>query len=226
MARAGFHQNRPVIEIADILRRHGEAYRARPRRASRARRAARDERDHRVPDDGARRSRRGLRRLRRHADRLQLLPQSPLSEVPGRGAGEVARRPPSRTLAGSLFPPRLHLARADRRDRLPEQGRRLRDPVQGSRRRHDDARRQSAQARRQDRRPRGSSHLGPDLDPSPARPLRRAGRRALVRRDALDRGAAELLSRRQTALPTVPPPVSRTPAGGFRVRRSWDSSTS
>src|ERR1700731_4739050 len=26
MARAGFHQNRPVVEIADILRRHGQDY--------------------------------------------------------------------------------------------------------------------------------------------------------------------------------------------------------
>jgi hypothetical protein len=27
MARAGFRPNRPVIEIADVLRRHGDAYR-------------------------------------------------------------------------------------------------------------------------------------------------------------------------------------------------------
>jgi hypothetical protein len=26
MARAGVHQNRPVIEIADVLRRHGQDY--------------------------------------------------------------------------------------------------------------------------------------------------------------------------------------------------------
>ena len=54
MARAGFHQNRPVVEIADILRRR-PGLRPRPCRTSRARRAARDKRDHGMPDGGARR---------------------------------------------------------------------------------------------------------------------------------------------------------------------------
>ena len=57
--------------------------RTRSRRASGACRAARDERHHGVPDGNPRRPCRGLRRLRRHADRLQLLPQSSLSEVSG-----------------------------------------------------------------------------------------------------------------------------------------------
>ena len=38
----------------------------------------------------------------------------------------MARRTRGRTVAGSIFPRRLHAARADRRHRVPEQGRRLR----------------------------------------------------------------------------------------------------
>ena len=130
-------RNRPAIEIADILRRHGDAYRRGPCRSSRSRRAARDERDRGVPHRGARRPRRGLRRLRHDARRLQFLPQSALSEVSGPSPSRVARRARSRPAAGSLFPCRLHLAGADRRDRLPEQGHRLCDPVQSRRRGND-----------------------------------------------------------------------------------------
>ena len=82
--------------------------------------------------------------------------------------------------------------------------------------RHEGACRQSAQAGRQDRWPRGSTYLGSGLDPSSARPLRRAGRRSLIRWDTMGRGAAELLSRHQTTLPVVPASVSRTFAGGLR----------
>ncbi len=53
------------------------------------------------------------------------LPQPPLSKMPGRGAGGVARRPPSRIAAGSLFPCRLHLAAGCGRDLLSEQVDRL-----------------------------------------------------------------------------------------------------
>ena len=77
------------------------------------------------------------------------LPQPPLPEVSGRGAGAMAGRTPGRTAAGSLFPRRVHIARADRRHRVPEQGRRLRDPVHGGGRGDDDARRRPAAARRQ-----------------------------------------------------------------------------
>ena len=48
------------------------------------------------------------------------------------------------------------------------------------------------------------------------RPLCRAGRRTFPRRLAMDRGARELLSRRQAAFPAVPPPVPRTPASRLR----------
>jgi hypothetical protein len=62
MARAGFHQNRPVIEIADILRRHGQDY-ARDHAAH----LGRVERRVMSAITACRTA--GLRRLRRHADR-------------------------------------------------------------------------------------------------------------------------------------------------------------
>src|ERR1035441_5328984 len=66
-----------------------------------------------------------------HAHRLQLLPQSALSEVPGRGGKAMAGRARSRTAAGAVLPRGAHTAGADQRHRLPEQGRHLRPPVQG-----------------------------------------------------------------------------------------------
>jgi integrase/recombinase XerD len=130
MARAGASFDRPAIEVADILTSPWRGLSSRPRRACGADRAARGERDHRVPNGGARRSCRGLRGLRRDAHRLQLVPQSALSEVSGGRTGAMAGRSAGRTVAGSLFPPRVHDARADRGHRFPEQGRRLCDPVQ------------------------------------------------------------------------------------------------
>src|SRR5208337_4570257 len=53
------------------------------RRTSRACRTASDGRDRGLPHGGAERSRRTLRRLRPHPHRLQLLPQPPLSKMPG-----------------------------------------------------------------------------------------------------------------------------------------------
>ena len=49
--------------------------------------------------------------------------------MPGAGARQVARGPAGRAAAGALLPRRLHRAGAGWRDRLPEQGRRLRHPV-------------------------------------------------------------------------------------------------
>ena len=62
------------------------------------------------------------------------LPQPALPEVPGRGGAAMARRARGRAAAGPLLPRRLHPAGGDRRHRVPEQGRRLRPPVQDRRR--------------------------------------------------------------------------------------------
>src|SRR3546814_6511400 len=60
------------------------------------------------------------------SDLLQFLPQPALSQVPGTGPRRVAGGPPGRAAAGALVPCRLHAAGPGRRDRLPEQGHRLR----------------------------------------------------------------------------------------------------
>ena len=82
MARAGFRPTRPIIEIADIFRRLGEDY-AHTHAAHLGRVERRVMSCYGMPDGGARRPCRSLRRLRRLADRIQLLPQSPLPKVPG-----------------------------------------------------------------------------------------------------------------------------------------------
>jgi len=67
----------------------------------------------------ARRPRRALRGLRARVDLLQLLPQSALPQVPGRGGAAMARRPRGGAASDSLLSRRLHPAGADRRDRVP-----------------------------------------------------------------------------------------------------------
>ena len=87
--------------------------------------------DRELPHGGARRACRALRGVLAHAHRLQLLPQPALPEVPGRGGEGMAGRARGRAAAGAVLPRRVHAAGADRRHRLPEQGRDLRSPVQG-----------------------------------------------------------------------------------------------
>ena len=86
-----------------------------------------------LPHGGSRRACRALRGLRAHAHRLQLLPQPPLSQVPGRGGQAMAGRAPGRAVAGAVLSRGVHAAGADRRHRLSEQGGDLRHPVQGRR---------------------------------------------------------------------------------------------
>ena len=141
-------------------------------------------------------------------------------EVPGTGTRRMARGATSRAAAGAVLPCRLHPAGAGRRDRLPEQGRRLRDPVprRGRDARHH--RRRSQASRRADRRHRGAPHLGPDPAAPSARPLRRARRRPLARRHALDRLPPRLLPAGARALAPVPPPVPARPAERLRRRQA------
>ena len=76
--------------------------------------------------------------------------------------------------------------------RLPEQGRRLRSPVQGflADNAHDCGRSQAPG--RQDRLHLGAPHLGLRDDPSSTRPHDRAGRWDIARRHALDRLPSKL----------------------------------
>ncbi len=137
--------------------------------------------DRELPHGGARRPCRALRGLRPHAHRLQLLPQPPLPEVPGRGGqGWLAER------EAELLPvPYYHvvftLPGADRRHRLSEQGRRLRPAVQGLGRDADHHRRRSQASGRADRHHLGAAHLGVGAHPPSARSHDRSRRRHLAR---------------------------------------------
>ena len=97
-----------------------------------------------VPQRGAGWTRLALRGLRRRPGLLQLLPQPALPEVPEQRGQALARRAPGRSAAGGVLPRGLHAAGADRRHRLPEQGRGLRPAVRRGRRGAADHRRRSA----------------------------------------------------------------------------------
>ncbi len=147
------------------------------------------------------------------ADRLQLLPQPALPEVPGRGGTHLARRARGRPAAGRLLPRRLHAARRGRRHRLPQQGAGLRPAVQGGIGDDADDRRRSQASRRPHRHHRRAPHLGLGDDPPSARPHDRAGRRHRAGRDALDLVAPGLPAAGpragQAVPPTVPDPAAR-----------------
>ena len=65
---------------------------------------------------------------------VQLLSQPPLSDLSVAGPRRVARTAPGGPAAHRVLPRRLHRAPGDRRDRRPEQGRRLRSTLPNRRR--------------------------------------------------------------------------------------------
>src|ERR1700730_15539376 len=103
---------RPALEVADILRDHGSAWRhANQGHVSLGQLKVMSaiERCRTAALGGARRT------LREHGvrpdgDRVQLLRQPALSEVPGCGVTPMAGRPRSGALAGAVFSRRLHAA--------------------------------------------------------------------------------------------------------------------
>ena len=100
---------RAALEVADVFRRCGAAYRAAARRVAVQCAAACHERDRTLPHRRARRPRRAVRRLRPPAHRLQLVPQSALPEVPVARPRAMARGPPGRTARTCpVLPRRLH----------------------------------------------------------------------------------------------------------------------
>ena len=146
------------------------------------------------------------------------LSQPALPEVPGRGGAAMARRPRGRAAADSLLPRRLHPAGRDRRDRVPEQGRRLRPPVQDRRRDADHDRRRSEASGRAHRPHRRAPHLGLGADPPSPRPRHRSRRRPVAGRVALDRLQARLLPAGARAVAPVPPALPRRARGPARGR--------
>ena len=179
MARAGFRPIGP-IEVADVLRRHGDAYRLAhaghlgrvERRVMSAivacRTAALGGHVEACDDCGVAR------------DRLQLLPQPALSEVSGTRRGRNGW--PHARPNCCRFPISTSCSHCPRRS-PPSRSRTRPSSTRSCSRRgrsDDDAGRQPAQARRTDRRRRGSAHMGADADASSTRPLRRARRRSLA----------------------------------------------
>ena len=217
--------DRPRLEVADVFRRYGEAYREQhgaslstaQRRVMTAIELCRT-----AALGGHRRAVRSVRppaHLRttscrnRHCPKCQSLARA-----------AVARGPAGRTSRLPVFPRRLHRAGRDRRHRLPEQGGGLRHSLPRHRRDLAHHRRRSQTSGRRDRLLRRPAHLGPEPAASSAPALRRARRRALAGRQAMDRLPARVLPAGPGAVPSVPPPVPGISAAGLRLPGNCSSS--
>src|SRR5208283_4365618 len=106
-------RTRPALELADIVRTHGEAFAAS--------RWLRPE-DRAVQDRRARRPSRRVHRMRRAASVVQLVSQSALPQVPGDRASEMDRAAARARAARALLPRRLHApgGAARRREAFPQ----------------------------------------------------------------------------------------------------------
>src|SRR5262245_60990200 len=110
--------SRPALEVAEIFRDHGPAWRrANQGHLSHAQlkvmNAIESCRTAALGGHVARLRQRGVR-LHRHC--LQQLPQSALSEVPGQSSPRVDAGASGRAAGGALLPRRVHAAAAHRRD--------------------------------------------------------------------------------------------------------------
>ena len=181
--RHGGIVSRPALEVADIFRDHGPAWRDANRghvslaqlkvmsAIEGCRTAALGGHVARCENDACGHTAIAYNSCRnRHCPKCQ----GASARVAGGARGRAA--------AGALLPRRVHAAVGDRRHRLPEQGGDLRPAVQGLGR--DDAhdRGRSQAPRRPDRHHVGAAHLGLGDDPSSARAHDRAGRRPLAGR--------------------------------------------
>lgn len=120
---------RPTLEVADIFRVHGPAWREAQRGHLSLAQLQGDVGHHPVPHGGAGRPCAALRRLPSRPGLLQLLPRPALPEVAEHGHPALARRPAGRPAAGGVRPRRLHAAGTHRRHRVHEQGRHVRAAV-------------------------------------------------------------------------------------------------
>jgi site-specific recombinase XerD len=135
--RSGAAMPRRWLEVADVFRVHGPGWRrtqAGHLSLGQLKVMSAIERCRTLALGGARRPCRGLRGLHPYPHRLQLVPQPPLPQVPGRSRQGVAGGAPGRAAAGGVLPRGVHPAGTDRRHRLLQQGGDLRHPVQGRRR--------------------------------------------------------------------------------------------
>ena len=185
---------RPALEVADIFRDHGTAW----RRAN----AGHVSLDQMKVMSAIERCRTVA--LGGHVARCEgcahtviaynELPQPTLPEVPGRGGEGVAGRAGSRVAPGAILPHRLHAARPDRGHRVSEQGCHLRYPAQGIGRDDDHDRGRSKTPGRTDRHNLRVAHLGLGNNSSPARAHDRSGRRAIRGRHEVDRLSTDFTS--------------------------------
>ena len=204
---------RSALEVAEVFRRHGAAYRQTHAGHLEPGPTPRHGGDRGLPHGGAgghveQCADRGQVRIAYNSCRNRQLP-----EVPGAGTGRVAGGPTGRTAAGALLPRRLHRAGADRRDRLAEQDRRLRHPVQGGGRDAAPHRRRAEASRRRDRAGGRAPHLGQNLQHHPhlhcvapaagPLPMELAGS-----------VAARLFPAGEGAVPPVSPALPHRPASG------------
>jgi Putative transposase/Transposase zinc-binding domain len=167
------------LEVADVFRRHGQAYRrAHDGRLGRVERRVMSAielcRTAALGGHTEACAECGLVRCAYNSCRNRHCPK-----LPGAGAQRVARRTAGRAVAGGVLPRRVHAAGAGGRDRLPEQGNGLRHPVPHRGRDAAHNRRRPEASWRRDRPARRAPHLGPEPAPSSARSLPRARRRSI-----------------------------------------------
>ena len=211
---------RPALEVADIFREHGPAWREAQRghlslaqlkvmsAITQCRTAALG--GHVLRCDGC-----GTDQIAYNSCRNRHCPKCQSS-----GGPALARCAAGRSAAGGVLPRGLHAAGADRRHRVPEQGRALRPAVRRGRRDAADHRGRPEAPGRAHRRHAGAAHLGLGADAPPARARHRARRRAVARRQALGRLPAGVLPAGARAVAAVPAALPRRAAAAARGRQA------
>src|SRR6266542_6199572 len=213
---------RPALELADIVRRHGPAYRQahrlpleqlRPLRAIEACRTAE------LGGHVEQCSQCDYTRILYNSCRNRLRFSAALSQVPGARPRPLAPKTQRRIASGGVFPRRFHSAGSSRRHGSTEQKSRLRRAL--SRRRPNAAhhRRRSTTSRRCHRLLRHPPHLGPEPPSSSPSALCGPRRRHLASR-RMGFLPRRFLSSRESPLSPLSDSLSRKTATVLRLRQT------